>query len=141
MPRERKAETVTMHSVSCTRLEWERIRECARREGLSISRYVVDRALARNPSATVRNPPRLALTPHEQREMKETIATLAERTDALDGTEEAPGFAVAARVLFETKLDEMSRTGRHGTMTKLLDRVLQDSRAAHLSEEVYRRTR
>ncbi|MDE0241142.1 MAG: hypothetical protein OXQ84_13280 [bacterium] len=137
----RKAERVTMHSVSCTRLEWERIRECARREGLSISRYVVERALARNPSAAVRNPPRLHLTPDEQRAMVETVAALAERTGALDGTDEVPGFAVAARVLFEMKMDEMSRAGRHGTMTRLLDSVLQDSRAARLSEEVYRRTR
>lgn len=141
MPGPRKAERVTMHSVSCTRLEWERIRECARREGLSISRYVVMRALSRNPSAAVRDPPRLALTTDEQRAMVKTVAALAERIDALDGTDCTPGFAVAARVLFETKMDEMSHAGRHGTMARLLDQVLQDSRAARLSEEVYRRTR
>ncbi len=141
MPRQRKAETVTMHSVSCTRLEWERIRECAHREGLSVSRFVVERALDRSPSASVRNPPRLVLSPDDQRTMKETIAAMAERIDALDGTNEVPGFAASVRVLFELKLDEMSRTGRHRTMARLLDQVLQDSRAARISEEVYQRTR
>ena len=35
----------------------------------------------------------------------------------------------------------MTRTGRHKTMVRLLEQVLQDSRAARIEEEVYERTR
>ena len=35
----------------------------------------------------------------------------------------------------------MTRTGHHGTMVRLLEQVLQDSRAAKLEEEVYERNR
>jgi len=44
-------------------------------------------------------------------------------------------------VLFEIRLDVMTRTGRHKTMVSLLEQVLQDSRAARLEEEVYERNR
>ena len=121
MTGERRKETVTMHSVSCTRLEWERIRECARREGLTISRLV--------------------LSQEEQRAMRDTVAELAERLDAFRGDGETPGFGDVARIPFELKLNEMTRTGRHATMTRLLEAVLRDSRAARMSEDVYQRNR
>ena len=45
----RVEERVTMHSISCSRLERERIRACAEREGVSMSKLIVERALSRNP--------------------------------------------------------------------------------------------
>ena len=73
--------------------------------------------------------------------MRDTIAEFAERLDAFRGDGESPGFGDVARILFELKLDEMTRTGRHATMTRLLEEVLRDSRAARLSEDVYQRNR
>ncbi len=131
MTGERRKETVTMHSVSCTRLEWERIRECARREGLTISRFVVNRALERDPSPNLRNPPRLVLSQEEQRAMRDTVAELAERLDAFRGDGETPGFGDVARILFELKLNEMTRTGRHATMTRLLEAVARQPCRTH----------
>ena len=130
-----------MHSVSCSRLEWERIRACAEREGVSMSRFLVERALNRNPSARVKNPPRLVLDEEEQRTLRDTVKAMTETVRALEGTDETPGFTETLRVLFEIRLDAMTRTGRHRTMVRLLEQVLQDSRAAKLEEEVYERNR
>ena len=130
-----------MHSVSCSRLEWERIRACAEREGVSMSKFLVERALNRNPPARVKNPPRLVLREEEQRALRDTVKALAETVQAIEGTGETPGFAETLRVLFEIRLDAMTRTGRHKTMVRLLEQVLQDSRAAKLEEEVYERNR
>ena len=130
----RVEERVTMHSISCSRLERERIRACAEREGVSMSKLIVERA----PS---RNPPRLVLGPEEQRTLLETVTAIGETVRALEGTDDAPGFAGSLRVLFEIRLDAMTRTGRHGTMVRLLEQVLQDSCAARLEEDVYERNR
>ena len=130
-----------MHSISCSRLERERIRACAERDGVSMSKLIVDRALNRNPPSKVRNPPRLVLGPEEQRTLLETVTAIGETVRSLEGTDDAPGFAETLRVLFEIRLDAMTRTGHHGTMVRLLEQVLQDSRAAKLEEEVYERNR
>ena len=137
----RVEERVAMHSVSCSRLEWERIRACAEREGVSMSRFLVERALNRNPPARVKNPPRLVLDEEEQRTLRDTVKGIRETVQALEGTDETPGFAESLRVLIEIRLDAMTRTGRHKTMVRLLEQVLQDSRAAKLEEEVYERNR
>ena len=141
MTGQRVEERATMHSISCSRLERERIRALADREGVSMSKLLVDRALKRNPPSKVRNPPRLVLTEEEQRTLVETVKATAETVRALEGTQETPGFAETLRVLFEIRLDAMTRTGHHGTMVRLLEQVLQDSRAARIEEEVYRRNR
>ena len=141
MTARRVEERVAMHSISCSRLEWERIRACAEREGVSMSKYLVDRALSRNPPARVKNPPRLVLTPEEQRTLLETVKAIAGTVRALEGTNGTPGFAQTLRVLFEVRLDAMTRSGTHKTMADWLEKVLQDSRATRLEEEVYERNR
>ena len=130
-----------MHSFSCSRLERERMRACAEREGVSMSKLIVERALNRNPPAKVRNPPRLVLNEEEQRGLLQAIADIRAKVETLEGTDDAPGFAQTLRVLFEIRLDAMTRSGQHKTMTRLLEQVLQDSRAARIEEEVYERNR
>ncbi len=137
----RVAERAAMHSISCSRLERERIRALAEREGMSMSQLLVTRALKRNPSMKARNPPRLVLSAEEQKSLLEAVKATAATVRALEGTDGAPGFAETLRVLFEIRLDAMTRTGHHGTMVRLLDAVLQDSRAARIEDEVYRRNR
>ena len=67
-----------VHSLSCTDTEWERVRERADAAGLSMSRYLVERALTlelpRDGDGKLRAPPRLVLSEGEQREMHDRIA-------------------------------------------------------------------
>ena len=55
-----------VHSLSCTDTEWERVRERADAAGLSMSRYLVERALTaelpRDGDGKIGPPPRLVLS-------------------------------------------------------------------------------
>ena len=59
-----------VHSLSCTDTEWERVRERADAAGLSMSRYLVERALTvelpRDGDGKIGPPPRLVLSEGEQ---------------------------------------------------------------------------
>ena len=89
-------------SISCSRLERERIRACAEREGVSMSRFLSDRALGRNPLARVQNLLRLVLSEDERRALPETAHTVDETVQALEGTRAVPGFARIMRALMQS---------------------------------------
>ncbi len=129
------------HSISCSRLDWERIRERALEAGRPMSRYVVERAL----SVTLGPEPgasgRLVLDGEEQRRLLDAVLRMAELLSgamAPEG-EDRPGLPGAVRALFEAKMDEMARTGRYREMRALLDGVLRDERAAGIADDVYAR--
>ena len=76
-----RAPATMVHSLSCTDLDWERVRERADAAGLSMSRYLVGRGLTvelpRDGDGKVRPPPRLVLEESEQRAMHDRIARIA----------------------------------------------------------------
>ena len=74
----RRMVTARVHSLSCTDGEWNRTKARAQRRGMSISRYMVERALNVDPRAAP--PPHLVLDESEQRDMHERIALITERT-------------------------------------------------------------
>ncbi len=69
------------------------------------------------------------------------VRTVGEAVRVLEGTDGIPGFAETRRVLFEIRFDAITRTGRHTTMVRLLEQMLQDSRATRIEEEVCERNR
>ena len=132
----------TVHSISCAPSEWERIRERAAAEGKSMSRYIVDRALTREP----RDPEKgaqLVLDADEQRALCDVVTRIAaEMSERMfQDAAESPNMANAVRVLFETKLDEMTRRGRYAEMKALLDEVFDAERAERIGAAVYERNR
>ena len=131
------------HSISCSRLDWERIRERAREAGKPMSRYIVERALSVTPGPEPEAPDRLVLEPEEQRRLLDAVlraAGLLSGAMASTGADK-PGLPSALRALFEAKMDEMARTGRYQEMKALLDGVLRDERAAMIADGVYERGR
>lgn len=136
-------EAARTQSVSCTRLEWERLRECARRKRMSISRFLVDCALHGDPDGSAGRARDLALTGNGQRTLHDRVMALADLLLPLLKPADAqqPSLPGAVRVLFDMKLDEMTRTGRHREMAKLLDTVFGDDRASRIAEEVRERNR
>ena len=69
-----------VHSISCTDAEWERVRRLADRQGMSISRYFVERGLTVELQEEPEAPPCLVLDEREQRELVARIARISERT-------------------------------------------------------------
>ena len=131
------------HSISCSRLDWERMRERALEAGKPMSRYIVERALSGTPGPEPGASGRLVLDAGEQRRLLDTVLGMAELLSgamAPEG-EDRPGLPGAVRALFEAKMDEMARTGRYREMRALLDAVLRDERAARIADGVYERSR
>ena len=72
-----------VHSLSCTDTEWERVRERADAAGLSMSRYLVERALTvelpRDGDGKIGPPPRLVLSEGEQQQIHDRIERISAR--------------------------------------------------------------
>ena len=130
-----------VHSVSATDLEWERVRERADAAGMSISRYLVQRALtmALPPDAggEARPRPRLVWEESEQREMRDRIAEIHGRVSTGSPGEDRTVLAEMNRmvlVLYAKALLDMVRDGRTGQLTAIVARVMGEEAAVRQVE-------
>jgi len=109
-------------TISCSDLDWERIREIAERRGVSINEHMISAGLgvALDPEAL--SGPSLALSGAEQRLLFDRVARMAENTLAAAG----PGGNSIARLrqsvelLLMTVLRDMVRQGREDELGPLL---------------------
>ena len=132
-----------VHSLSSTDAEWERVRERADAAGLSISRYLVERALTvelpRDGDGELREPPRLVLSEREQRRMHDRIASVFERMSTGSGGKEASLLAQmnerVALVARSAMLD-LVRDGRTRDMAALLVEVFGEEEGTRIAEQV-----
>lgn len=139
VPRERSVS----HSISGTALEWEQLRHLAEREGKTISRFIRDSMAERRRSLTqeAAEGDAQVLTLDEMRAMRDAavraealISRLVERSGAA-----SPDLSEAVRFLFEARLDDMARTGRHDSMRELLTSIVGPERAARIVRRVLNR--
>ena len=131
------APRLTVHSISCTDEEWERIRIRAARVGQSMSRYLVECALsAPLPGAGVSGPaPRLVLDEAQQHTLYERVERIAKH---LGGVGARPSssqwnatFERAVEALLDRAFDDGEREG--GSMHTALARVVGTRRAARIA--------
>ncbi len=141
MRRPRRTPGQMVHSVSATDLDWERVRERADAAGMSMSRYLVRRALSvdlpRDAKGGVAPPPRLVWSADEQREMRDRIARIERRAmtgsaeqdrPALQGLHEMLWFLMFAAVL------DLIRAGRTRQMTAMLVERLGEEKGTAVAE-------
>ena len=130
-----------VHSLSCTDTEWERVRERADAAGLSMSRYLVERALTvelpRDGDGKLRAPPRLVLSEDEQHEMHDRIAHMFGRMST--GSAEEDGSILAqldtsVSLLARAAMLDLVRDGRTRQMIALLAVHLGEEDAARIAE-------
>ena len=134
-PRERSVS----HSLSCTALEWERIRELAELAGKPMSRFVVDRVLGRDGAGDTEAGDALVLDEDRQWAMHDAMLraeALIDRLVAPQSDDGSPDLAGSVRILFEARVAEMVRTGRHEAMEALLAPVVGPERAARIVASV-----
>ena len=134
-----RAPATMVHSLSCTDLDWERVRERADAAGLSLSRYLVGRALTvelpRDGDGKVRPPPRLVLEESEQRAMHDRIARIAERMSTGSDEEDRLQLKRMNQSVFYLQtmaMAEMVRDGRTRQMTALLAEAFGEKDTANL---------
>ena len=130
-----------VRSLSCTDAEWERVRERADAAGLSMSRYLVERALTlelpRDGGGKIGAPPRLVLSEGEQREMHDRIAHVFGRMST--GSAEENGSVLAqlggsvSRLARAAMLD-LVRDGRTRQMIALLAEQYGEEEAVRIAE-------
>ena len=135
--RGRKApeELSVSHSISCTPLQWTRMRELAERAGMRTSPYIVGRVLKREGFGAGEAGHALVLDGKQQRGMHDAALGAAAALSGLSGDAYAYGYTglrETVALLFEARLDEMAREGRRGEMEALLASVTGPERAAAL---------
>ena len=128
------------HSMSCTPVQWERMRDLAQEAGKQTSPYIVGRVLKRDGLGDEETGRGHALVLAEgwQREMHDAAiraeAAISELLGLSGGS--SPGLAATVAMLFEARLDEMARTGRRDEMESLLTSIVGPERAADIVRRV-----
>ena len=130
-----------VHSLSCTDTEWERVRERADAAGLSMSRYLVERALTvelpRDGDGKIGPPPRLVLSEGEQQHIHERIERIYARMSTGSGEEDRSVLAQlggsVSRLAGAAMLD-LIRDGRTRQMIALLAEQYGEEDAAGIAE-------
>ena len=126
-----------VHSVSATDLQWERVRERADAAGMSISRYLVERARTAAPKREVRRAPRLVWDEDEQRAMRERIERIHERVSTGPAAGDRTVMAEMNEMvtfLYMRAFLNMTREGRTGQLTAILAAVVGEEKAVSLVE-------
>ena len=121
-----------VHSLSCTDTEWERVRERADAAGLSMSRYLVERALTvelpRDGDGKLGPPPRLVLSEGEQQQIHDRIAHVFGRMSTGSAEEDRSVLARlgdSVSLLTRAAMLDMVRDGRTRQMIALLAEQLR----------------
>ena len=139
--RRRRNPATMVHSLSCTDAEWERVRERADAAGLSMSRYLVERALTvelpRDGDGKIGPLPRLVLSEGEQREIHDRIERIYARMSTGSAEEDRSVLArlggSVSRLAGAAMLD-LIRDGRTRQMIALLAEQYGEEDAARIAE-------
>lgn len=142
-PRKPAAERSVSHSISCTPLQWARMKELAERAGMPASPWIVGRVLGREGFGAGDSDHALVLDGEAQREVRDTAPEAERALLQLSGLSGAGcgGLRETVALLFEARLDEMARTGRGEEMEALLASITGPARAARIAAAVSERSR
>ncbi len=127
-PRKAPEERSVSHSISCTALQWARMRELAERAGMRTSPYIVGRVLKREGGGDHA----LVLDGAQQRALCDAATDAEAALSQLCGLsgEVSDGLRETIARLFEARLDEMAQEGRLEEMETLLAAIVGPERAA-----------
>ena len=141
-----RRERAVSHSLSCTALQWECIRDLAAHAEKPMSRYLVDRLLGRDESggdAHLDAGHAPVLDAERQRAMHDAVLRAESMIVRLVGQPDAasPDVPEAVHTLFEARLEDMVRTGRHKAVKALLASIIGPQRAARILSRIVERVK
>ena len=130
------------HSLSCTDLEWERIKSRARARGMSVSRFLVARALAVPEPAADGAAARGPLSAAERQEVLTGVREIAERLGVPDGASEplADRAQKALAFLVAETMGRMLRTDRSDEILEIAGELFDAETLARTRAWVAKRT-
>ena len=134
-PRKAAEERSVSHSISCTPLQWARMRELAGRAGMPTSPWLVGRVLGREGFGAEDGGHVLVLDGDRQRQVRDAAREAERALLQLCGLSggKCGGLRETVALLFEARLDEMARTGRGEEMEALLAPIAGPERAARIA--------
>ncbi len=135
-PRKAPEERSVSHSISCTPLQWARMRELAKGAAMRTSPWIVGRVLKREGFGAAGHA--LELDGAQQRAMRDAAAGAEEALSRLSANsdETSAGLRETVALLFEARLAEMGREGRQEVMETLLAAIVGPERAAAIAHRV-----
>ncbi len=135
-PRKAPEERSVSHSISCTPLQWARMRALAEGAGMRTSPWIVGRVLKREGFGAAGHA--LELDGEQQRAMRDAAADAEAALSRLSANsdEASAGLRETVALLFEARLAEMAREGRREEMETLLAAVIGPERAAAIARRV-----
>lgn len=135
-PRKAAEELSVSHSISCTPLQWARMKELAERAGMRTSPWVVGRVLKREGFGDAGHA--LVLDGAQQRALSDVAASAETALSQLCGLsgDASARLGETIALLFEARLDDMAQEGRGEEMEALLASVVGPARAAAIAERV-----
>ena len=110
-------------SISCLDSEWERIREVARRRGVSMNDHLVSAGLSVELDPAAPDTPSLALSEGEQRLLFDRVGRLEESMAAGSSGGSIARLRLSLRLLLMTTLRDLVRQGRETELGPLLTEV------------------
>ena len=109
-------------TISCSHLDWERIREIAEQRGVSINDHMISSGLSVELDPKALSGPSLVLSGTEQRLLIDRVARMAENTLAAAGPRgnSIVRLRQSVELLLRTVLRDMVRQGREDELGPLL---------------------
>ena len=119
MARRRKSGRQKQHTISCRDIHWEVARKQAKAEGMSISRFLVSRALTVElGKEEPHRPPRLVLAEVEQEEIRDRLAQIAERVAGHPGDGIFQEFNSRVKFISEAVVAQTAVSGHNDATPK-----------------------
>ena len=124
-------------TISCSVLDWERIREITVRRGVSINEHMISAGLSVELDPEALSGPSLALSEAEQRLLFDRVARMADSTLAAAGPR---GNSIArlrqsVELLLMTVLRDMVRQGREDELGPLLAEAFGPDHAPEIERQ------
>ena len=118
--------------ISCSDLEWVTIKENAAAKSLSISAFLVARAMThdltpKTPPEHLKPPPDpLTLSPQEQRHLYDLVQYIAERLHRVTGTIAVDHtLREMVNFQFQKSINELVSAGRYDEFDRIMDKVTE----------------
>lgn len=132
---ERRAVPRVRFSISCLDSEWERIREVARRCGVSMNDHLVFAGLSVELDPVPPDTPALALSEGEQRLLFDRVGRLEESMAAGSSGGSIARLRLSLRLMMMTTLRDLVRQGRETELGSLLAEVFGVEAALEVERE------
>ena len=139
MRRKRRTTSPMVQTISCPDTDWERVRKRAAAADMSISQYVVSRAL--NTELVVdagdrpRFPPRLVLGEEEQVRIRDQVAMIAERMADTEDLTDLGKLRKRVKFILVATMNDMVRNRRTRELTLILADLFGPEEGGRIAEK------